>query len=301
MPDTSLSRSRINHPAGSDHRPARRNYNRSLAGLSYPEEAPLVSRMQHKHHCVMANREPTRWMLLWQDAFLSFTYDRPPSLTTDATVTLPWEHSPNRKGFSFVESTMNVIKILLDRSREDIGHLNSFPRFQHYRRQFEQAMQSAALFLQDKANCKTLREHLERLALHIHVGYALCRVYSLYFESNKVDQSARKSLMSDYSAHATCVVQSFLDMHRLSANACRSSAFVHNVVSSAVTLKALAMKAPESANHPNEEFDQPVLRLVEVLEKEMKKSEWTDADTNVRHFGPYSRALDALKEAFSRD
>lgn len=39
-------------------------------------------------------------------------------------------------------------------------------------------------------------------------------------------------------------------------------------------------------------------RLMTLLESEARASEWYDADTNVRYFGPYSRALKALKEIY---
>jgi hypothetical protein len=47
--------------------------------------------------------------------------------------------------------------------------------------------------------------------------------------------------------------------------------------------------------------DDLIQRLISVLEKEEKLSEWCDADTNRRHYGPYSRALKALKETFTMD
>ena len=85
--------------------------------------------------------------------------------------------------------------------------------------------------------------------------------------------------------HATEAIENFLDLHGLSLSVCRSWAFVHNAVSCAIALKSLSAQA-----------EGLMVRLVEVLEKEEKSSEWCDADTNVRCFGPYSRALKALRE-----
>ncbi|KAK9775040.1 hypothetical protein SCAR479_08314 [Seiridium cardinale] len=237
------------------------------------------------------------WILLWQDAFLSFTYDRPPS-TSLVTISIPYE-SP--AGFSFADSTLTVIKVILDRSREDPSKLNSPPRFEHYKRQLGAVLENAAPFLQDKTNCRTLQEHLERLALHIHVGYARCRIFRLYFESNNIALTDKEPQTMEYSAHAVDVLQSFLEMHRLSPNACRASAFIHNVVSSAVALKALISKSPNSSHPWDANFERCAHHLIQVLEREQEKSEWTDSDTNVRHFGPYSRALLALKETFCAD
>lgn len=233
-------------------------------------------------------------MLLWQDAFLSFTYDRPPS-TSFVTVSIPYD-SPN--GLSFADSAITVIKIILDRSREDPGLLTTSARFEHYKCQFDALLKKAAPFLQDKANCRTLQEHLERLALHIHIGYVRCRIYRLHLENNGTDLKGKESQTLEYSAHASSVVQSFLDMHRLSANTCRASAFIHNVVSSAIALKTWMTKTGNSGQLGDVNFESRIRRLIKVLEREQEQSEWTDSDTNIRHFGPYSRALLALKEAF---
>ncbi|ETS78919.1 hypothetical protein PFICI_08772 [Pestalotiopsis fici W106-1] len=236
------------------------------------------------------------WMLLWQDAFLSFTYDRPPSTSVE-TIAIPYEST---EGYSFADATLTVIQIILDRSREESSQLNTQPRFEHYTHRLAGIQEDSAPFLKDKANCKSLQEHLERLALQIHVGYARCRIYRLYLENNNLDPATRESRTLEYSAHAATVVQSFLDMHRLSANACRASAFIHNVVSSAVALKDLMSRSRPSSPAPawDANFEQCTQRLIKVLEREQEKSEWTDSDTNVRRFGPYSRALLALKETF---
>lgn len=89
-------------------------------------------------------------------------------------------------------------------------------------------------------------------------------------------------------------LESFLDLHRFSASVCRSWAFVHNAVSCAITLKGLRVPLVEDQLNP----EVLVQRLIAVLEKEEKDSEWCDADTNVRYFGPYSRALKALREIY---
>ncbi|KAF7540077.1 hypothetical protein G7054_g1684 [Neopestalotiopsis clavispora] len=225
--------------------------------------------------------------------------------TSVETIAIPYEST---EGYSFADATLTVIKVILDRSREDPSQLNTQPRFEHYTSQLVGIEEESASFLRDKANCKTLQEHLERLALQIHIGYARCRIYRLYLENNTLDPATRESRTLEYSAHAATVVQSFLDMHRLSANACRASAFIHNVVSSAVALKDLMSRSRrDSPLSPNNggvgpawdaSFEQCTQRLIKVLEREQEKSEWTDSDTNVRRFGPYSRALLALKETF---
>ena len=111
------------------------------------------------------------------------------------------------------------------------------------------------------------------------------------------------AVAADAIHQAMQVIENFLDLHRFSASVCRSWAFVHNAVSCAVTLRGLTARvhAPVSvAGLQGQQQDPEVLvrRLEDVLEKEEKKSEWCDADTNVRYFGPYSRALKALRESY---
>lgn len=240
------------------------------------------------------------------------------------------------------------------------------------KKRLEHTVTEAAAYLRDEAFCKTMQEHLERLALKIHVAYAACSIYRLYLDgNNKLSaptpsgmsqhlSSSCRTLIGGYVIHASKAVQSFLDMYRLSPNVCRSWAFVHNAVSCAVTVKrflpvtppqttfstansfnattrspALSFGQPSTSGIPSllnatqsppntsagtmpfthapaptlvenfdnamktyREFEQLVGQLISVLEREEKQSEWRDADTNVRHFGPYSRALGALKETY---
>lgn len=65
-------------------------------------------------------------------------------------------------------------------------------------------------------------------------------------------------------------------MHRLSANGCRSCAFVHNAVSCAFTLRHLGTAAGGG------EHAGLVGRLIGLLEREGRMSEWEDADRSFR-------------------
>jgi len=264
---------------------------------------------------------------------------------------------------------------MLDRSRQEHAagaNPDTADILHQCKKRLEHTVTEAAPYLRDEAHCKTMQEHLERLALKIHIAYAACSIYRLYLDgNNKLSaptpsgmsehlSSSCRTLIGGYVIHASKAVQSFLDMYRLSPNVCRSWAFVHNAVSCAVTVKRyLPVTPPKSTfstvnNHtvtsrsparslsqpstsgipsllnatqspPNSsagntpfthppapavvknfdnamntymEFEQLVGQLISVLEREEKQSEWRDADTNVRYFGPYSRALGALKETY---
>ncbi|KAK3337661.1 Zn(II)2Cys6 transcription factor [Cercophora scortea] len=269
------------------------------------------------------------WILVWQDTFLSFTYDRPPNSPYTPSALTALSSKTGTEGNSFAESIFAICHIILDWTREETlaGGLEStspghyYHRLELYKRRLEGVHHNAQPFLRDKAFCRTLQDHLERLALHIHVTYAICRISRLYLDSASTagggnDYETRpvqeETVAMQYIAHATDSVQSFLEIYRLSPNVCRSWAFVHNAVSSALPVKKMMMKVP--GRHPGghveglgvEEvergtagrFELLVAQLIGVLEKEEKQSEWHDADTNVRYFGPYSRALRALKETY---
>lgn len=195
----------------------------------------------------------------------------------------------------------------------------------------ESILDSAAPFLRDKARCRTIQDHLERLALRVHIGYASCRLGRLLcfgspattttttttYNSNDsaayansgenggdgmLSQETQKLLLHSTAQRATEVVESFLNIHRLSANACRSWSLVHNAVSCAIILQRLerddfAMDFHHAQVHAatTTHFGSLVRRLLAVLEKEGEQSRWHDTDGNVRNFGPYSRAIEALK------
>jgi hypothetical protein len=230
-------------------------------------------------------------MLLWQDTFLSFTYDRPPNVNKLST-SIP--HDPDSgPGLSFAECVCALCQILLERARKE--NTETVTEILSFKSRMAAIFESAAPFLLDKTNCRSLQDHLERLALSIHICYAICRLYRLVLET--AENAAHNSGVDVDFIRMECIeraaeaVESFLDMHRLAATVCRSWAFVHNAVSCALTLQGLVATGPQRSH-----ADMLVKRLIAVLEREERQSVWQDTDTNVRYFGPYSRALKALHE-----
>lgn len=230
-------------------------------------------------------------MLIWQDTFLCFTYDRPPS---SITTIFPVPLTPTMEGLSFSEAVLTICQIILDHTRPETSD-DALHGILESKRQLEGIWSNVAPFLSHKSRCTSLQHHLGRLALGIHLGYSMCRPTWMYLEAAKQHLSpAPSGVAMDCAEQAVQVIESFLDLHRFSANVCRSWAFVHNAVSCAITLKSLEQMLPERVNRAEIIFQ----RLIAVLEKEEKQSEWCDADTNVRYFGPYSRALKALREIY---
>ncbi|OQE14457.1 hypothetical protein PENFLA_c038G08655 [Penicillium flavigenum] len=231
------------------------------------------------------------WMLLWQDTFLSFTYDRPPNINKLSS-SIP--HDPDAgPGRSFAECVCAICQVLLERARQDNTETPSEKL--SFKSRMAAIFEDACPFLRDKAHCRSLQDHLERLALSIHICYTICRLCRLVLETASSEESSPavdvESIKVECTDCAAQAVESFLDMHRLAATVCRSWAFVHNAVSCALTLQSLVASGPQHSR-----VDVLVNRLIVVLEREEQQSVWQDTDTNVRYFGPYSRALKALRE-----
>lgn len=229
-------------------------------------------------------------MLIWQDTFLSLTYDRPPN-TINSNFPIPL--TPNGEGLPFQDSIFSICKIILERTRLEMSSDSELPinSVLEPKKKLEGLWDTVSPFLRERSRCTSLQQNLERLALGVHLGYAICRFTWIYVESAK-QYSLPSDDMEDCARYAMLVIESFLGLHRFCAGVCRSWAFVHNAVSCAMTLKCLDGMLREK----NPRIEIVLQRLIAVLEKEERESEWIDADTNVRHFGPYSRALKALRE-----
>lgn len=236
-----------------------------------------------------------RWTLIWQDTFLSFTYDRPPSCSITKTCPIPY--APKTSGLSFHECIFKICHIILDHAQLErvMDQERQAHRIADYRHELEGVWDTAAQSLTSRAHCTSLQDHLERLALGVHLAYSLCRVNLVYLDLATPDLTV--TVATDCRRWAMQVVDSFLELHRLSPAVCRSWAFVHNAVSCAITLHRLIQVPSLLGTRP-----EPMAlaqRLIAVLENEARKSEWYDADTNVRYFGPYSRSLRALQETYT--
>ncbi|CCC14055.1 hypothetical protein SMACR_08504 [Sordaria macrospora] len=298
-------------------------------------------------------------MIIWQDTFLSFTYDRPPVATSTilhndmfgAHRNLSNKHGqhPDSTKYTFTEAVFRVCLVILDWTREGTATSQSpavlfgtdkdrrysqIRSLLSFKQQFNLVLEDSVQYLRDDSQCDTLQKHAERLGLQIHVASALCRMYRLCVDTLREDRQQgydavgiqgqeEEQLTSEYAMHATEAVRGFLDMYQLSRTVCRSWPFVHNAVSSAVMLREFLVggggsqggSLTPSSNHQQQQPQQGmqalreewtrrseplIIKLIGVLEKEERESEWLDADTNVRHSGPHSRALRALKESYGR-
>jgi hypothetical protein len=144
---------------------------------------------------------------------------------------------------------------------------------------------------------KDIRESKERaFANEFHVGYIICRICRFCLERTPCTSSKYSQLLIDCNERAAQVVESFLDLRRVSANVCRSWAFVQNAVSCAVIL---GMSTAGYASQPPVS-NALIERLITALENDEKEAQWRDDDTNLRTSGPYSRALVALRSVYAK-
>ncbi|EGO51354.1 hypothetical protein NEUTE1DRAFT_125096 [Neurospora tetrasperma FGSC 2508] len=220
-----------------------------------------------------------RRMIIWQDTFLSLTYDRPPVATSTIlhndmlgthrhlASSRSSSVNPDPTKYTFTETVFRVCLVVLDWTREGTATAQSptalfgtekdrrysqIHSLLHFKRQFELVLQDAVQYLRDDSHCKTRQEHLERLGLQIHGASALCRMYRSCVNSLREDRGQQggydavgiqgqeeEQLTSDYAMYATEAVRGFLDMYQLSPTVCRSWPFVHNAVSSAVMLREI--------------------------------------------------------------
>jgi hypothetical protein len=234
-------------------------------------------------------------MVVWQDTHLSFSYGRPQSLVTSS---IPYESSQGSER-SFVDSILSLCQVILDRAQSSnaIGGKIDFSVevTLAYKDRLEGIFRDASPFLTDKSHCRTLQDHLERLALNIHVGYTICRTCRLCLERTPSTSFQYLQLLIYCNERAALVVKSFLDLHRLSDNVCRSWGFVQNTVSCAAIL--CVSPAPSDAWPPVS--NALIEGLIMALENDEKESQWRDDDTNLRTSGPYSRALVALRRVYA--
>lgn len=182
---------------------------------------------------------------------------------------------------------------MLGRSQKDEGR-ESLTTIMGYKHRVERILDDdfAAPFLRNKARCRTPQQHLDRLAFRIHLSYVLMRLLRLALDTSSPEPNMdTEALKRECAMRATDAIQAFLEVHQLAPAVCRSWAFVHNAVSCAFTLQRLEMSALDS--------ELLITKFVGILESEESLSSWVDSDTNVRYYGPYSRALRALKEFVS--
>ncbi|KAJ5202468.1 hypothetical protein N7449_004547 [Penicillium cf. viridicatum] len=95
--------------------------------------------------------------------------------------------------------------------------------------------EDAVPLLRDKTHCRSLQDHLERLALNIHICYTICRLCRLILETASGEASS-PDVDVDSIKVGGCIdcagraVESFLDVHRLAATHSRADILVKRLI-----------------------------------------------------------------------
>lgn len=252
------------------------------------------------------------WLLVWQDTFLSITYDRPPSCIYASRCPLP-QH-PGTAGASrpLADSLSRACQTILDRivykdyvAPHTTDRRSNHDVFLQFKNRFALILKEAAPLDADNERCITQQGRLEHLVLQIHVGYCICRLYHelLVEEQDPTDNfcPARETLQFEYTSEVVKVMEDFFQLVQLSPLICRSWPVVHNAVSPVISARNLLTSSQTVTPSQGQcllQLDPLIHRLMGVLEKIEQKSHWLDEDGNVRVLGPHARLLQALKDLY---
>lgn len=81
----------------------------------------------------------------------------------------------------FAESVCAICQILRERARQD--NTATLTKTLTFKSRMTAIFEDAVPLLRDKPHCRCLQDHLERLALNIHICYTICRLYRLILET----------------------------------------------------------------------------------------------------------------------
>ncbi|KAJ5689836.1 transcriptional regulator family: Fungal Specific TF [Penicillium macrosclerotiorum] len=174
--------------------------------------------------------------IVWQDSLLCLCYDRPPIVSVTG-----WSLDDfffERQDLSYSEVMHLICRLGLDIMRPDSIGVAEVDQAIEGLQRLDNAYQRAQPYLQRRENCTTLQQHLENLALRMHISFCvsvICRPAMKQSPPNPVIPStdilrarAKGSLMD--------ASRAFLDFQALSVVPLRSWSMVHTVLSSTLLL-----------------------------------------------------------------
>ncbi|UJO22323.1 uncharacterized protein CLAFUR5_09190 [Fulvia fulva] len=182
-------------------------------------------------------RSKVWWAIIWQDSYLSITYDRNAALDVN-TMPMPHHFGPVS---SYHSSMYRMCKIMLDivrdrsrvsSSREQVARVNQ------HREEIAAVMKDATDHLRDSRLCTTSQETLEHWALYLHTSYSmseLCRPAISPSTSNEVIKSFKQVCIENL----INTVEAFLGLNNITIFARQSWAAIHRGLSCALLLGIL--------------------------------------------------------------
>lgn len=216
---------------------------------------------------------------MWQDALLSFSYDRPHGATTwdcgiPTSAALPGQ-------YTFIDLMYSLLRVVIGFSTDPEVHNVIAPTpasVQHY-------IDRLATLRHDALSEDSTCDMLERLTIRIHTGYLISQMYRFILRRpDNLDVGGQQEHEYTVACLETSadVVHAFVDMHSLSHAVVRSWAFVHNALSCALLLGLL----PDALKR--QEVRELLRKMIGCLESIME-------DTSGKS---YAKSLAVLKEMY---
>ncbi|KAL4874270.1 hypothetical protein BJY04DRAFT_212200 [Aspergillus karnatakaensis] len=176
-------------------------------------------------------------MTVWQDSLLSLCYDRPPIVSNRGWS--PDALLSTEPGLSYTSlmhylcwTALSVMDVNMnERADSELGH--NITLLAELDRTYDRAQEH----LQRRDKCRNLQQHLEHLALRMHVSFcvsALCR--PAIRSSQIVDDPRYMTLRTRARQSLVESSQAFLDFQALSIVPLRTWSMVHTVLSSTLLL-----------------------------------------------------------------
>ncbi|KAJ5477904.1 hypothetical protein N7530_003413 [Penicillium desertorum] len=174
--------------------------------------------------------------IIWQDSLLCLCYDRPPIVSvTGWSLANPFFE---RQDLSFAEVMHLLCRIGLDIMRPENLSTAELDRALEGLQRLDYAHQRGLPYLRSRENCTTMQQHLEHLALRMHISFCvsvLCRpamkqsTPQPFLPQTGILRARAKGSLIDAS-------KAFLDFQALSTVPLRSWSMVHTVLSSTLLL-----------------------------------------------------------------
>lgn len=236
-----------------------------------------------------------RYTIVWSDAMVSMSFDRPP-IATRTRCSLPFSSQAMNEGLSYCEGMYALChtiieNVKLDETPEPDFHeiLRTCDKVESWRKRLRPALQSPEA-------CQTLQDTLHHYAFNMHTSFVVsvvCRPSLRHVPSRLMDAQQTAIIVARCKANLTQVVRLYLKMAALSTMPVRSWAFTFGGLSSAVLLGILG----ETRTNP--EVRQLQGQLISVLSAAMQAESTGLGSKDASYTGPLSRALAALEDIYA--
>ncbi|KAJ5160748.1 uncharacterized protein N7482_007752 [Penicillium canariense] len=174
--------------------------------------------------------------IAWQDSLLCLCYDRPPIVTVSGW---PLEKPIfEQQDLSYANTMHLICRLGLDIMRAESVGIGEVEQALDYLQRLDSISQRGLLYLQSRANCTTLQQNLEHLALRMHNSFCvsvICRP-AMKQSSPQILHPQGEILRARAKGGLIDASKAFLDFQALSVVPLRSWSMVHTVLSSTLLL-----------------------------------------------------------------